>query len=240
MNDEFLIFDIWGEAAHFRRYDTTSSPLSWPFPPRPTVFGMLGAILGYKKNDYLAKFQDENIDVAISIQQRPRSLRISFNDTETKGVKLFRTTRHTQIRREILADARYRLFVRHTNTDVQTRLTDLVRAHQSVYTVSLGQASLLADFAFVASMKPETLLLNETTVVMSIVPFNVARPVKAPDAAPLLINSLPRQMTPERIVTAYQDVVYDARRSGLLICPRSDGGPATAYSFDEFGIVVPL
>lgn len=241
MNEEFLIFDIWGEAAHFRRYDTTSSPLSWTFPPRPTVFGILGAILGYDKKNYLAEFQDENIDVAISIQQRPRSLRVAFNDTETKGVKLFRTTRHTQIRREILVDARYRIFFRHPNADLQTRLTDLVHGHQSVYTVSLGQASLLADFAFVASMKPNAFELTSEKEVVSVVPFDAAQPVKTADAAPILINSLPRQMTPERIVTAYQDVFYDARRTELLIQSRANlETKVAAYDFGKFGIVLPL
>lgn len=241
MNEEFLIFDIWGEAAHFRRYDTTSSPLSWPFPPRPTVFGILGAILGLDKKTYLDEFQDEAVAVAVSIRQRPRSLRVAFNYTETKNVPLFRTTRHTQIRLEVLADARYRIFVRHPNDDLQSDLTDRVRAHQSVYTVSLGLASMLADFAFVGAIRPKTLTLTAATEIVSIAPFSVAQPTKSPDAAPLLVNSVPRQMKPDREVTAYQDVVYDARRPNLSVQPRQGSiASPIAHDFGEYGVVIPL
>lgn len=240
MNEEFLIFDLWGEMAHFRRYDTTSSPLSWPFPPRPTVFGILSAILGLDKRSYLTEFQDEAVTVAISLpnQQRPRSLRIAFNYTETKGVPLFRTTQHTQIRLEVLADVRYRIFFRHPSEERQKHLTELVRAHQSVYTVSLGLASMLADFAFIATAVPKAIEIVEPTTIVSVAPYALAQPVRAPDAAPLMVNAMPRQMTSERIVTAYQDVCYDARRPLLAVQPKQ--APIPAYDFGEYGVVVPL
>lgn len=241
MSEEFLIFDIWGEAAHFRRYDTTSSPLSWPFPPRPTVFGILGAILGLDKKNYLAEFQDETVMVAVSIMQKPRSLRVAFNYTETKNIPMFRTTQHTQIRLEVLADARYRIFFRHPNQELQSRLTGLVRAHQSIYSVSLGLASMLADFAFTDTVKPNPFILSQPTETVSIVPFAVAQPATSRDAAPLLLNSVPRHMTPERIVTAYQDVMYDARQPNLLVQPRQDNvASPVAYDFGKYGMVIPL
>jgi CRISPR-associated protein Cas5h len=241
MSHEFLIFDIWAEMAHFRRYDTTSSPLSWPFPPRPTVFGIMGAILGLPKETYLAQFQEETAEVAVSIQERPRSLRVAYNETETKGVKLFRTTRHTQIRREILADPRYRIFFRHPDQSLQISLTELVKAHCSVYTVSLGHASMLADFAFVASLTPKVVRLTEASEIASVVPFDKARPANAPGAAPLLLNSMPRHMTPDRIVTSYQDVIYDARQSAVLVQPREGDQPALmAWDLGEIGLIVPL
>jgi CRISPR-associated protein Cas5h len=202
---------------------------------------MLGAILGYDKGSYLSAFQDDCVDVAISIQQKPRSLRIAFNDTETKGVKLFRTTRHTQIRREMLANVRYRIFFRHPDDIIQGHLTDLIRAHQSVYTVSLGQASLLADFAFIAVVEPKAISFTDAVEVVTVTPFSVGRPRKTADAAPILLNSLPRHMTSERIVTAYQDVVYDARKPSLLISPTVGSElDVRLYDFGELGVVVPL
>lgn len=246
MNDDFLVFDIWGELAHFRRYNTTSSPLSWPFPPRPTVLGTIGAILGLAKNDYLGIFQDDGVQVAISILQRPRSLRVSYNHVDTKTARDFgrmkKSGGRTQIRREVLADVRYRIFFRHTDQTLQEDLTTLVRAHQSIYTVSLGLASMLADFAFVASATAAPCSLEEETEIITVVPYDLARPVPRTDSAPLLLTGMPRQMTPERIVTAYQDVLYDARRPTILVRKQEDGFPAgdVAYDFGELGIVTPL
>jgi len=243
VNEEFLIFDIWGDLAHFRRYDTTSSPLSWPFPPRPTVFGMLGAIMGLGKERYLAEFQDEHVSVALSLLRRPRSLRISYNHVDTKSAQLFGRMKpsggRTQIRREVLADVRYRIFFRHPDAAFQQRLTGLVRAHQSIYTVSLGLAAMLADFAFVAALRPEPRALTEATEVVSVVPYQQVRSVPAPGAAPLLLNGLPRHLTPERIVTAYQDVLYDTRQPTLVVSPQPSA-QVEAYDFGAYGIAIPL
>jgi CRISPR-associated protein Cas5h len=243
---DFLVFDLWGDLAHFRRYDTTSSPLSWPFPPRPTVFGTVAAILGLAKDDYLGAFQDEGVEVAVSILRRPRSLRISYNHVDTKAARDFgrmkKSGGRTQIRREVLADVRYRIFFRHPDQKLQENLTTMVRAHQSIYTVSLGLASMLADFAFVASATATACSLEEETEIISVVPYDLARHVPTPGSAHLLLTGMPRQMTPDRIVTAYQDVLYDARRPNFLVRTHEDGltAPHVAYNFGELGIVTPL
>ena len=42
---ELLIFDIRGEYGHFRKYNTTTSPLTYSIPTRTAIAGILGAIL---------------------------------------------------------------------------------------------------------------------------------------------------------------------------------------------------
>lgn len=44
-----LAFDIWADYAHFRKFYTTTSPLTFSFPPPPTIAGILGAIYGTEK-----------------------------------------------------------------------------------------------------------------------------------------------------------------------------------------------
>lgn len=46
---ELLIFDIKGEYGHFRKYNTTTSPLTYSIPTRTAIAGMLGAILGMER-----------------------------------------------------------------------------------------------------------------------------------------------------------------------------------------------
>ena len=41
-----LVFDIKGDYGHFKKYYTTSSPLTFSIPPRTTVSGMIGALIG--------------------------------------------------------------------------------------------------------------------------------------------------------------------------------------------------
>ena len=41
-----IIFDLQGEMAHFRRPDTTSTQLTYPFITPTAIKGLVGAILG--------------------------------------------------------------------------------------------------------------------------------------------------------------------------------------------------
>lgn len=51
--NSILVFDLWGDLGHFKKPYTTTSPLSYAFPPRPTVAGIISAIVGLKKEEYL-------------------------------------------------------------------------------------------------------------------------------------------------------------------------------------------
>jgi len=46
MNEEVLVFSLKGALAHFRQPDTTATHATYPFPPRPTIHGLLASILG--------------------------------------------------------------------------------------------------------------------------------------------------------------------------------------------------
>ena len=46
---EVLIFDIQGEYGHFRKYNTTTSPLTYSIPTSTAIAGILGAILGMER-----------------------------------------------------------------------------------------------------------------------------------------------------------------------------------------------
>ena len=53
-----LVFDIKGDYGHFKKYYTTSSPLTFSIPPRTTVSGMIGALIGLDKEEYLKERRD--------------------------------------------------------------------------------------------------------------------------------------------------------------------------------------
>lgn len=43
---DVLSFTLHGKMAHFRQPDTTVTQSTYPFPPRPTLLGLLGAVMG--------------------------------------------------------------------------------------------------------------------------------------------------------------------------------------------------
>ena len=46
-----IIFDVYGEYGHFRKFNTTTSPLTYSIPTPSAIFGLLGAVLGIERED---------------------------------------------------------------------------------------------------------------------------------------------------------------------------------------------
>ena len=72
--NKLLVFEIEGVFAHFRKGYTTTSPLTYDFPPRTVLIGMLGAMLGFDEDTYVENFPLEKCRVGIRI----------LNDTRTR------------------------------------------------------------------------------------------------------------------------------------------------------------
>ena len=47
---KIIIFDIWGDYAHFKKPYTTTSPLTYSIPSRTALTGIIGAIMGIRKD----------------------------------------------------------------------------------------------------------------------------------------------------------------------------------------------
>lgn len=62
---KIIIFELWGKFAHFRKFYTNSSSLSYSVPPRTTIEGIIAAILGYERDSYYEKFNPDNLYVAV-------------------------------------------------------------------------------------------------------------------------------------------------------------------------------
>ncbi|MCC6743814.1 MAG: type I-B CRISPR-associated protein Cas5 [Acidobacteria bacterium] len=234
-----LVFDIWGATAHFRRYDTTSSPLTWPFPPRPTVFGLLGAISGLDKRTYLDRFQDAGVRVAVGIASAGRAVRVPFNEPDTKKRKDGYIEGRTRIGRELLFDPRYRLFVSLPDREFFDDLASRIREHRCEYTVSLGQAWNLADFRFVderdAVLRP---LDDGGESVATVAP---AAGLRAGDGRALLVRRVPRHMTSDRVVREYADVLCSepGREEHFRVFP-VEGATVEVLDCGDAGVAVPL
>lgn len=56
-------FRLWGRFAHFRRAESAVSALSYPFPPRTVLIGLIGAILGIPKD--LAQTELEPLQISV-------------------------------------------------------------------------------------------------------------------------------------------------------------------------------
>ena len=62
-----IAFDIKGKMAHFRKYYSNSSCLSYFIPPRTTIIGIIAGLLGRPRDEYYEEFSLEQCNIGIAV-----------------------------------------------------------------------------------------------------------------------------------------------------------------------------
>jgi CRISPR-associated protein Cas5h len=229
-----LAFDIFGDFGQFRKYYTTSSILTFSFPPPPTVKGMLGAISGSPKDKYLDEFK--NTQVAIRIIHPIQKIWFSLNYINTKD-NYFTLTRknghqpRTQIPAEFLKSPSFRIYVSDSD-EILSKLTENIQQHKSFYTLSLGLSELLADYRFMGLFRSD-LVENKETEIVTIVPLSIIADIKFEESKRYQKEKIPAEMDSERVVNRYEEVVYEvegkAIKATLSQCILLENGEYIAF-----------
>ncbi len=214
-----MVFDIWGDLGHFRKFYTTTSPLTFSFPPPMTLAGILGAIYGTEKNtnEYLKVFGSEGCKIAVRIINPVKKIRMGLNLLETKGrnLKIPMSDKNlaprTQIRTEFLKDPQFRLYVSHKDEKVFDSLIEKVKKHESFYTVSLGLSELLADFKYIGVYNAENRTNGEAVELHTTFTADnlIANSLEVEAGKKYFREKMPIIMNQNRVVERYDDVIFE-------------------------------
>lgn len=211
-----IVFDIWGNYGHFRKFYTTSSPLTFSFPPPSTIAGILGAVYGVVKDEYLKIFSSDRCKIALKIVSPVKKVRMGLNLINTKGGywTLFSNKNHeprTQIRTEFLKEPYFRIYFTHEDKKVFKIIAELLKEHKSIYTVSLGLSELLADFKYVGEYDSDIKFDNEFVEIQTpIAETNlIQNELKIETGKKYFREKIPIKMNHERIVEKYDDVIFE-------------------------------
>lgn len=216
---KILAFDIWGDYGHFRKFYTTTSPLTFSFPPPPTIAGILGAIYGTDKNtnEYLKIFGNGRCKIALQILNPVKKVRMGINLLETKGTNLRlpmsdkNLALRTQIRTEFLKFPAFRIYITHEGDEVFGSLCKYIAEHKSVYTVSLGLSELLANFRYVRTYEADSVINGDLVDIYT--PIRITNLI--PDGLDIesgkkyFKEKMPIVMNQDRIVEKYEDVIFE-------------------------------
>lgn len=218
-----LVFDVAGDYGQFKRPYSPMSPVSYPFPPPTAVLGMLGAIVGYDKNEYHERLGWRTARIGVALQAPVRTFHAVINLLQTKdGVDSYFRPRagqntHTQIPFEFLRAPRFRLYIAGLQEEAMNRLADQLAADRTAYTVSLGLASCLADVGWVGEWPAQPLDAMDWTC-SSVVPLTADIAVHYADGRHYYRLRVPTVMDGQRIVHRYQEVVIAADGSPIAGC----------------------
>lgn len=226
MKKKVLTFDLCGDFAHFRKYYSTTSPLTFSIIPPVTLLGVLGAILGLSKEEnlYIEALNAAGTEVGIQLLKPVKKFRMGINLINTKND--YWVPRHrsegarTQIKYEFLKNVAYRIYVAMKSEELFNKLAYNVARHKCVYTISLGLSELLADFSFV---DVRDFYWRENPV--DFVEIATAVPIKdvlqgGIDITPgkrYLKENMPIRMKSTREVTQYGELLTETRGNYLKL-----------------------
>lgn len=222
MNNYVLVFDIWGDLGHFKKPYTTTSPLSFAFPPRPTIAGMISAIIGLDKTEYAYHFMKKKANIGLRMMNPVKKIRISQNLIDTKKAVLFsRIRQRTQIRFEYIKDPKYRIYFQHNDNSLYKRAKTFLENHETVYTLSLGLSELLANFQFVGEFDLKKIKNKNPVLIDSIIPLHLTDDFEIETGKEYLSESIPFEMNNKRIVTEFGSVFYERNGKPVLAKPET-------------------
>jgi CRISPR-associated protein Cas5h len=209
----------------FRKFYTNSSSLSYPFPPRSTLAGLIAGLLGsYERDGYHEDLSLDRCKIAVAVKTPVRRVMQTVNYLFTKSAKDFDgSAGGTQIPIEWIfpivtaSKLRYRVYVTHSDKIWLEKLDNMLRNDGWVYPPYLGMSECLAQVTRVCTLDDWSLSLSEETAQIATV-----LPTDALDGAPELIpesqiikERIPLALNRERKLEAICDVLYERTGKGI-------------------------
>jgi len=225
---EILIFDISSEYGHFRKYNTTTSPLTYSIPTRTAIAGVLGAILGMERETSGGVYPDgvipvqeffskQGSDIAVQIINPIKKENVAINLINTKKsfYDLSKAGR-TQIEFELLKDLRFRIFLSLNNVDVFNELAERIKAKNHHFSPYLGLAQFTASIDFIDKTKTNLHENSDKEFIDIISAVNLSKikdknPIDFDNSAMYSANNMPIEMNKNREVQEYSEVLIEKK-----------------------------
>ncbi|WP_319482091.1 type I-B CRISPR-associated protein Cas5b [uncultured Draconibacterium sp.] len=230
---EILIFDISSEYGHFRKYNTTTSPLTYSIPTRTAIAGFLGAILGMEREVADGVYPDgaipvqeffskANSDIAVQIINPVKKENVAINLINTKK-SFYDLTKagRTQIEFELLKNVRYRIYFGLQNNETTfNELAERIKAKNHHFSPYLGLAQFTATIDFVDVIKTELIENTEKQFIEIATAVNLSKikeeqPIDFDYSAMYSANNMPIEMNRNREVQEYSEVLIE--KNGLPV-----------------------
>ncbi|MGC9218854.1 MAG: type I-B CRISPR-associated protein Cas5b [Athalassotoga sp.] len=208
-----IVFELKGHLAMFRKPYTTTSSISYPFPPPTTVAGLISAIVGIENgsenNGYSAKFWQELAGnrIAIKILSNIKWYTTTLNFWNVKEPQ--RNT-HIQIKHQFVKDPAYRIYV---DGPISDKLDKYLSSGSFVYTPYLGVTYAIAQIKYIGRFSNEE-IPHENIYTQTIIPYESDEiEIDVEKSGGILREIVPFQMDEERNLTKSINVIYQAKQN---------------------------
>ncbi|MDK2821810.1 MAG: CRISPR-associated protein Cas5h [Clostridia bacterium] len=223
MDMKVLIWDIWGDYGHFRKYFTTSSPLTFSFPPRPTISGMIGALIGLPKEEYSEYFTKDQAYIGVRILKPVKKTRLGINYINTKeAIDMSKIKTRSRVKVELLKEPKYRIYLHHKDSGIYKKVKEFLSCGKNYYTLSLGLSELIANYSFIGEEDVKEIGQDtEFTPVHSVLPLFEELEIKFEGDKEYLKDTVPNVQNAERNVVEYIKVIFEKNGHPIICKPQN-------------------
>ncbi len=226
---KIITFDLEGFMAHFRKFYTNSSSLSYQIPPRTVILGIVGGILGYSYEKAVEKLRNSYISVKInlplrSIIQTVNYLFIKRGAGKTDEFRGFRE--RTQIPVEFLMPLKeklsYRIFFYHQNESILNELFELLSNKKYKYPPYLGITECIGWIENAKILDFEFKNTPQKLEISTAIPLRKLNDIELKGGNKIFKDIMPVSLDKERNLKERDDVIWDANGMPILASIKKD------------------
>ena len=220
MNKKLIAFDIWGDYGYFRRGYTSTSTITYPFPSRTTIAGLISGIVGLEKDSYHDLFNENNSKIGLRILNPIKKMNINLNYINTKEGFLLsdiKANPRVQVQAEFLKDVKYRIYVSLDDNKLMEELYENLSEHKSVFTPCLGISECIANFKLAYDDLLDLNMAKGIDVeINSVILKNTFDIIIEPGKKYGIVKS-PGFMNSDRIVSKFLEYYYEENGNAIKV-----------------------
>jgi CRISPR-associated protein Cas5h len=223
MKKQAIKFKLSGDYALFKKPFANNQPQSFVIPPKTAILGMIGAMMGWSKSEYIEKLPFEKFSYAVRLItpkikkdliginfMQGKNAKFTFNENPLKNPP--ERGKRSPTRFEFIKDIEWEIFLIIENNEIKNELFQRLQYKRFVYNPNLGLQSLFAKIESESFLDIE--LANEinddiyTSFEKNFVKFKITKPVAFyNELIPIAFNkdrSLPRTKEMISFVGGYE------------------------------------
>lgn len=246
---QLLVFDLVGPMAHFRKFYTNSSSLSYHFPPRTSLAGLLAALHAYERDTYYEKFSLERAHIGVALKTPVRTLMQTVNYLYTKNEGWDGSKGHTPIPLEFVLPRpperllRYRIYFTHEDESLLKELYNQLQTKRYKYPLYLGLTECPAWVESPRLYEANELHIirdpKETVPIETVVPLpRLAGDIELQESFRIYKDQMPLDFHPDRRLKEVTEVLWEAEGRPLNL--RVKGEVFRLPAQENFGVFLEL
>lgn len=229
-----LVFDLKGSFAHFRKFYANSTSLSYEFPPRTALCGLIAGILGLERDSYYELFSENDAFIAVQILRPTKRISQTVNYMWAKSVKDLNGSNGPMqipvewvVREEGVGSGTlaYRVYFAHRDRSLQESVAAYVRRGRSCYPPYLGITEAVAAIEYVGEATAEEIpAIRQPVEIATVCPIHLLQDItylSFGDKRRLYMRDrIPCSFDARRKLSGITQVIYEPGGKEIVACPK--------------------